>query len=1029
MTFTHMLEHNKRRGRKGGMGVKLANSVARGLLQLPANIGGENCEVLHRKAAGKEVSYASSAGCKSSKDVDTCVDQKDVTISDLEAKICTLNGKISELELKIRTVQESRQNLEEDYKSKLNELMQKHNVVVAQLEGQNFKCSELQEQLCYSESQLKLLQKLFSDVELDLASQREQCEQHLKGNNELQSRIAVLHKEIECYVVDKGEVNNLKKINAVLKSELQWLTSEVQQLAEKAFSLETEECNLENTLVIGQDVIISLQSVLSSVTVRLKTEKLVFENVSKFQEYKSEVQQCKVVCDDMEGRLTGEQEEYRTASELLKAEILALQLEVQRLVSVHQEEIKNLKQNHEEEVYKLLRENASIVECKENSMKVHKEDTECKKIKLADQQSELLKLKKLYEIEVDHMKETHKKDLDKVMCENAAIIEKKEKVIKSLQENLALIETKIVDQQCELCALNITHEAEIDGIREIHNEEVKKMLHKHASIVASKEDVILSLEQSKANIETRLADKEHELDHVSRRYEKVARYVHEVNMDDVHKMLQERASIIESKECLVHALQENIMKVKAELAAKHCEFDTMKVCSEREIERVQAFYKEQYNKWWFENTTAIEAKESALQTLQANLRDVEAKLLCKERELDDLKISQVENRLSIIEMQDTVDTITVDCGATKSQLADISERLRCKEAECMKLEVSCRNAHQSMEAVKVRLLETEDYIERLVEENNILITEKLQLVKDIHSLQERLEREKMNIDNMEKEMKMEIDNVQSNLLAKLEEFRKTAEEREHALQMAIQNKQKVVDSLLGDTEDFRAKLELVNENIRALESQNNKQEEALVSKERKICKLAEELRAQEVLLTAAAEAKNTGETSKAQQKGVVEAMMKRERGAGEGVDLLCVEQEAVGSPGAVTQNVMLVADLEERLNRCMEELEAARLWEAHARELESLVGPFREQLESFELERNFLLQSQRATQGELRQMALQHAATLGHHNHQQKIKHLVQLKEHNLELRQVRSIFPYTYIQLALNFTVKESKEMEITSG
>ena len=61
---------------------------------------------------------------------------------------------------------------------------------------------------------------------------------------------------------------------------------------------------------------------------------------------------------------------------------------------------------------------------------------------------------------------------------------------------------------------------------------------------------------------------------------------------------------------------------------------------------------------------------------------------------------------------------------------------------------------------------------------------------------------------------------------------------------------------------------------------------------------------------------------------------------------------------------------------------------------------FREQLESFESERNALIAEKRETHGKMTKLFDEYANLLGHQNHKQKIHHLVRLKQENLDMRE-----------------------------
>ncbi|XP_067313877.1 hyaluronan mediated motility receptor isoform X2 [Pseudorasbora parva] len=75
-------------------------------------------------------------------------------------------------------------------------------------------------------------------------------------------------------------------------------------------------------------------------------------------------------------------------------------------------------------------------------------------------------------------------------------------------------------------------------------------------------------------------------------------------------------------------------------------------------------------------------------------------------------------------------------------------------------------------------------------------------------------------------------------------------------------------------------------------------------------------------------------------------------------------------------------------------------WRNLYEELYAKVKPFQEQLNRFAAERNALLNEKGATQAELNKLADAYANLMGHQNQRQKIKHMVKLKEENLELKQ-----------------------------
>merc|ERR1719292_28848 len=67
--------------------------------------------------------------------------------------------------------------------------------------------------------------------------------------------------------------------------------------------------------------------------------------------------------------------------------------------------------------------------------------------------------------------------------------------------------------------------------------------------------------------------------------------------------------------------------------------------------------------------------------------------------------------------------------------------------------------------------------------------------------------------------------------------------------------------------------------------------------------------------------------------------------------------------------------------------------------LQDMIEPFKEQLEGFEMEKNSLLSSNLASKEEVTKLSTQYSSLLGHQNHAQKIKHVVQLKQENVSLK------------------------------
>merc|ERR1719322_1473399 len=96
----------------------------------------------------------------------------------------------------------------------------------------------------------------------------------------------------------------------------------------------------------------------------------------------------------------------------------------------------------------------------------------------------------------------------------------------------------------------------------------------------------------------------------------------------------------------------------------------------------------------------------------------------------------------------------------------------------------------------------------------------------------------------------------------------------------------------------------------------------------------------------------------------------------------------------------LITNLRNELDPLQEETETYKeKYEALCR----LIEPFKEQLESFEMERIALQERNKEAEGEVKKLATQYGQLLGHQNHKQKIQHLVKLKQENVDMREEMS--------------------------
>ncbi|XP_019362039.1 PREDICTED: hyaluronan mediated motility receptor [Gavialis gangeticus] len=80
--------------------------------------------------------------------------------------------------------------------------------------------------------------------------------------------------------------------------------------------------------------------------------------------------------------------------------------------------------------------------------------------------------------------------------------------------------------------------------------------------------------------------------------------------------------------------------------------------------------------------------------------------------------------------------------------------------------------------------------------------------------------------------------------------------------------------------------------------------------------------------------------------------------------------------------------------------EEIQTWRTLYEDLHNKTKPFQQQLDAFEAEKNALLNEHGAAQEELNKLSDSYAKLLGHQNQKQKIKHVMKLKNENIQLKQ-----------------------------
>nr|CAD7442043.1 unnamed protein product [Timema bartmani] len=539
-------------------------------------------------------------------------------------------------------------------------------------------------------------------------------------------------------------------------------------------------------------------------------------------------------------------------------------------VKVLEEEIQTLKESHESVVSKL----------KEDLKNVNSKNKEC-----------LLEIEKqtcsMFTME-GKLCSAENAFIDNKECTESSISEKINQVMVYQHENGEL-KTQIEALQETVRSLNECKE-DVNVLRSVNQaltEDFLKLKELSEENKVANEEEIVELTRVKVELETKLGTKQElilmlqgelstaelELEECRSETERLllenakGKHTYDKEMEEMRFLLSElerriaddreeqaslRARLEEKLEITINlksGLQEHLdtaLKERSGLEEKLKSLQQeLKQAEEVHIQEVQSFIRDHGDKMG-EVHTKLESKEKYLKSLIDKVAQIEKALTEKTCLCEDLRISNMEQKITIVELQDTIDALSLELNVVKENLEKLEVKLKLKERECKKLEISMNTTHASLEALKERLLENESDFVNMAHENSELKADKQKHEEELNLLLHQLECEKENLNKLEVENLKEIENIHSELLGKLKDFEQKAAEKEKAMQMADLEKQHLIDSLSLDLEDFRKKLEEIKEYVAELEGTNNEQSQELARKEEFISTLTCQLESQSI---------------------------------------------------------------------------------------------------------------------------------------------------------------------------------------
>ncbi|XP_067852041.1 hyaluronan mediated motility receptor isoform X2 [Heptranchias perlo] len=458
------------------------------------------------------------------------------------------------------------------------------------------------------------------------------------------------------------------------------------------------------------------------------------------------------------------------------------------------------------------------------------------------------------------------------------------------------------------------------------------------------------------------------------------------------------------------------------------------------------------------------AVQSRLKQSTEEVAELQGKLAVIEQEKVKLEEDKVETEMKLSRYLEELGQIKMQLERSKEEIFRSEEQLVQKEKEIINLRNCLKEKeeihYEQINEVNEKYLHLEQERERVEAECNgkeqsltielAVMKEKLdQMEEDLQQKQDELSSMKQEkelsdslcqqLDTIQKEMtkeKLLLEEELEGALDELEQLQlKEVEAEELAKQLEKENqlRTRALAELRGELDGKNAELEKINEIHSEVVSQLREEQSKSLRKlgdieaefESYKLSVTEELGCLQKSNTALGkEVAQFQHQTKEQQQQLADSQISKEKAKEEYARMLLETQTKLAQKEVAVRKLdeacnLRVTELQARLERsqaCQEvtkqrndavaenvvtELKAeVQKWQVLYEELHNKVQPFQEQLDSFEREKNSLLSEHGATQEELNKLSAAYTKLLGHQNQKQKIKHVMKLKQENVQLRQ-----------------------------
>ncbi|KAJ6668058.1 hypothetical protein lerEdw1_016379 [Lerista edwardsae] len=401
---------------------------------------------------------------------------------------------------------------------------------------------------------------------------------------------------------------------------------------------------------------------------------------------------------------------------------------------------------------------------------------------------------------------------------------------------------------------------------------------------------------------------------------------------------------------------------------------------------------EQMDKYKFDISQleeAIEAKDKELEALQHSLELKEAMLSAEINELHEkCKMLEQQKEKLLLEHEEKE-------RSANAEIQCLKEKLCLEEEECQKQE----KLHQETSAaMHQKFLE---YQKEMTEEKQLLereLKETMEELDKLHTKEEKVEKLLKHLEQENKSQTEELTQMEAKLEGKTKELERAAESHSTAI-LKMQEEHSDALCKLGETiaefDNYKASV--------AEESTWLRQEKRALQD-----KLSETEKTVQHMTLVLQEVQHAQDKAKEEYARMLLDAQKK-------LALKDAEIERIGESN-IAQIANLQARLEEQSEDLKKQLEMERqtieaevkaayrenmeTWRILYEDLYNKVKPFQQQLDAYEAEKNALLNEHGAAQEELNKLSDAYAKLLGHQNQKQKIKHVMKMKEENVQLKQ-----------------------------